>query len=116
MEIVLAGIVGPGSALVVIGAVIIWDRCREPYRNLHRPFAVVDRRTKRDAERRINRLLARGEDRDLRHAHYGMVAITTWLNHQRSTYAEKPQRRKALDDELARWRSMSTEFSPSAQI
>lgn len=49
------------SVPLFLGAVIAWDRLREPHRDPRRPFAVVNRRTYRDAQRRLERLLDMGE-------------------------------------------------------
>jgi hypothetical protein len=51
-----AAIIWSGGPLLVLAAVIAWDRWREPRRDPSGPMAVVDRRTLRDALRRVDRL------------------------------------------------------------
>jgi hypothetical protein len=68
---------GPlAAAALVFGVVVLWDRLREPHRDPTRPMAVVDARTYRDAQRRIERLIAAGDTRRARHL---MHAICVWL-------------------------------------
>jgi hypothetical protein len=79
---------------VVVG----WDRLREPHRDPTRPFAVVDLRTYRDAQRRIERLLAAGHP--IR-ARYLMHAICAWLRSE--VHTGRRSRRAKRAAALEQW-------------
>lgn len=53
---IVAGVWSLALVPAVIGAVIGWDRWREPRRDPRSPIAVVDRRTLGDALRRVGRM------------------------------------------------------------
>lgn len=78
MTAVIQGLWPVAAVVLVVGAVIGWDRLREPHRDPARPMAVVDRRTYQAAVRRIARLES-GHDpydihaRTLRHSIRGRV-------------------------------------------
>jgi hypothetical protein len=76
MAIFLHALIPLAAFAVIFGAVVVWDRLREPHRDLTRPMAVVDRRTYRDAQRRIRRLLAASNTMHARHLTH---AICVWL-------------------------------------
>jgi hypothetical protein len=70
-------LVGPTVIVLVVGAVILWDRRRR--RDARRPVGICDKRTYRDARRRADQLRVRGEGQ-LWHA--TMVGCRTWLLHE----------------------------------
>jgi hypothetical protein len=55
------GLIPPAGVALVFAVVVGWDRIRAPHPRPPRPFAVVDPRIYRDAQRRIERLLAAGD-------------------------------------------------------
>jgi hypothetical protein len=95
----------------VMGVAIGWDRLREPRRALHRPFAVVDAHTYRDARRRIDRLAAIG---DWPAAWAGTIAICQWLNHEQ--HYGRQSRRTRLAAELATWTARREEYNPLVSL
>ena len=95
---IVQGLVPLAALLLVLGAVIVWDRLREPRRDPARPMAVVDARTYRDAERRVRRLLAVG---DTMHARTLMHAMCVWLRSEVNTGRESRRVRRAAD--LEHW-------------
>lgn len=111
MNQILLAIAGPALIGAVIGAVILWDRLREPHRNLYRPVTVVDRRTYKDAVRRIERLASLGE---WTKAHNGTVAILTWLNGERGLGS--PRRKQWVAAQLEHWQARKAEFDPKAEV
>ncbi len=88
----------PASIALILGAVVAWDRLREPHRDPSRPFAVVDPRTHRDAQRRITRLLAAGDPTPARPL---IHAICTWLRDEIHTGPSRRRVRRAR--ELEQW-------------
>lgn len=76
MHTVLLALAGPTALGVVMGVVICWDRLREPHRDPTKPFSVVDRRTYRDGQRRLARLVDAG---DVPRADYVIEAMRQWL-------------------------------------
>lgn len=108
MRTVLEGLIAPAAFGLVFGSVIGFDRWREPRRPLRRPFAVADRRTFSDAQRRIERLINHGGPEDLQCAWMGATAICVWLrgevNHGR------PRRRVLRASQLERWEARKVEL------
>ncbi len=76
MTPLLTALIPLAACALIFGAVVGWDRLREPHRDPTRPMAVVDARTYRDAQRRIRRLLDAG---DTMRARFLMHAICVWL-------------------------------------
>ncbi len=76
MSPIWAVLIGPAAMGLVFGAVVVVNRLREPHRDPRRPAAVVDPRTYRDACRRVDRLLERG---DVTHARIVITSICLWL-------------------------------------
>lgn len=109
MNPVELALLGPAAVAVVLGSVIGFDRLREPHRDLRRPCAVVDKRTFRDARRRVEKLAASG---DFGRAWAGCVAICTWLKAER-LYGG-PRRRAWFARELEVWTARRSEFNPQA--
>ncbi|MFI7608865.1 hypothetical protein ACIBTV_27645 [Micromonospora sp. NPDC049366] len=75
---------------LVVGAVIGWDRWREPRRDPRRPVGVADRRTCRYALARVGRLDLT-DDRDRMTAVGHLTAARTWLRYELRT---GPRRRR----------------------
>src|SRR5437016_904222 len=98
MELFLRAIVPLTAFALIFGAVVAWDRLREPHRDPTRPMAVVDPRTYRDARRRIRRLLATG---DIMRARHVMHAICVWLRGEIHTGRRSRRVRRAR--ELEQW-------------
>ena len=97
----------PVTAIALIfGAVVLWDRLREPFRDPTRPMAVVDGRTYRDAQRRIQRLLDAG---DTMRARYLMHAICVWLRSEIHTGRKSRRLRRAAD--LEQWELRLEQFA-----
>ncbi|MDM4723492.1 hypothetical protein QTQ03_29380 [Micromonospora sp. WMMA1363] len=74
-----------GLALFAVTAIFVGRRLDGP----DRPIVVVDRRTYRLAQRRIEVAL---DDKDLARAHAGLVALRLWLRGEIQT---GPRRRRA---------------------
>lgn len=87
------------AAALIFGVMVLWDRLREPHRDPTRPMAVVDGRTYRDAQRRIQRLLAAGDTMRARHL---MHAICVWLRYEVRTGRKSRRVRRAAD--LEQWK------------
>jgi hypothetical protein len=86
----LLAALGPVTAGLVFGVVVLIDKLREPHRNPTHPYPVVDARTYRRAQHRIARLEAAGQvgwARATRHA------CRVWL---RGEIRTGPKRRRAL--------------------
>lgn len=109
MQIIIEAVAPTAATAAVFGAVVLWDRLREPHRDLRRPFAVVDMRTFRDAERRVGRLLATGELRDQFTARHGVTAMCKWLRDE-VRFSRRPARRVALASKLERWEARKQEL------
>lgn len=109
MKPILFGAIPPLAVLLILAAAIVWDRLREPHRDLRRPFAVVDRRTYRDAQRRIQRLRAAGDDL---HARYLMHAVCVWL--RREILTGRASRRLRYAADLEQWELRLVETLPEA--
>lgn len=97
----------PAGVLAVLGLVIGFDRLREPHRDPRKPCAVVDRRTFRDATRRVNKLAAAG---DFTRAWCGAVSICVWLKSER--HYGSPRRRAWFATQLEIWTARRAEFTP----
>jgi hypothetical protein len=82
MNTVLLALMGPAAIGVVMGTAIAWDRLREPHRDPTKPFAVTDRRTYRDGQRRLAKLI---DAEDILHAEFVMEAMRQWLRHELHT-------------------------------
>lgn len=98
MRTVLVALAPVAAVALIFGAVVLGDRLREPYRDPTRPMAVVDRRTYRDAQRRIGRLL---DDGDTMRARHLMHAICGWLRSEIHTGRRSRRVRRAA--ELEQW-------------
>lgn len=109
MSTALLAAAPPVAVGLVMGGVIAWDRLREPHRDLRRPIAVVDRRTFRDAHRRVEKLAAGG---DFERAWAGCVAICVWLKSERHYGGRR--RRAWFASRLETWTARRAEFSPLA--
>jgi hypothetical protein len=94
----ILGLIPLATIALIFGAVIGWDRLREPHRDPTRPMGVVDARTYRDAQRRIGRLLDAG---DVLHARYLMHAICVWL--RREIHTGRTSRRLLRARQLEQW-------------
>ncbi|GAB1646863.1 hypothetical protein [Krasilnikovia sp. MM14-A1259] len=89
----------PVTAMTLIfGFVVLCDRLREPHRDPTRPMAVVDARTYRDAQRRIERLIEAGDTMRARHL---MHAICLWLRDEVHTGRQSRRANRAAD--LEQW-------------
>lgn len=85
-----AGIAAIALLALVMGTAIGWDRWRERRRDPRRPMAVVDRRTLRDALRRVGRLdLTDPRDNAVATGH--LTAARKWLRYEFHT---GPRRRR----------------------
>lgn len=109
MNPVVLALLGPAGIGLVLGVVILIDRLREPHRDPRRPCVVVDRRTFRDARRRVEKLAAAG---DFSRAWAGCVAICTWLKSER--HYGNARRRAWFAEQLATWTAQRAEFNPLA--
>lgn len=103
----LAGAASAAAPAAIMGAVIAWDRIREPHRDLRRPFAIGGERDYRDACRRVDRLLAEG---DHWHAWIGCLAICEWLKSER--HYGSLRRKRRLSAALKTWTARKQEFAP----
>jgi hypothetical protein len=110
MNTALLGLAAPILFGLVTGAVILWDRLREPHRDIHRPVAVVDQRTYRDARRRVERLAA---EADWRRAYAGAAAICMWLASERHFGGSR--RRQRLTADLEMWTARRAEYNPATE-
>ena len=108
---VIEAAAGPVGVGATIGAAAAWDHLREPHRPARRPFAVVDRRTYRQAVRRIERLVASGDPHDLVAARHGATAVCVWLRSERNM-AGRAARRVALASTLERWELRRDQILP----
>ncbi|MBF6333562.1 hypothetical protein [Nocardia transvalensis] len=95
-----------GMAAVFFGA-IVWDRLRETYRDPLRPFAVASEHDYRNAVRRFDLLVARGE---WAAAWMGATAICGWLRHERRYGSAR--RRRRFETRLQQWEHRRGECSP----
>lgn len=107
MHPILLALAGPAAIGLVLGAAILWDRLREPHRSLTRSTVVVDRRTYRDARRKVERLVAA---EDWTRAHAAATAICQWLGHERHYGRDARRRRRAADFET--WTARKQEMRP----
>jgi hypothetical protein len=98
VRIVVQGLAPLAALAFVLGAVIVWDRLREPRRDPARPMAVVDARTYRDAKRRVRRLLDAG---DTMQARTLMHAMCLWL--RREVHTGRKSRRVRRVADLEQW-------------
>jgi hypothetical protein len=102
----------PALIALILGAVVAWDRLREPHRDPTRPFVVVDPRTYQDAQQRITRLLAAD---DPTHARPLIHAICIWLRDEIHTGPSRRRVRRAR--ELEQWelrlQDLAAETAPS---
>jgi len=101
----------PAGVIAVMGLVILFDRLREPHRDPRELCAVVDRRTFRDATRRVDKLAAAG---DFTRAWAGTVSICTWLKSER-LYGSA-SRRAWFATQLEIWTARRAEFMPFAAV
>jgi hypothetical protein len=101
----------PLAVVLVVGAAIAWDKLREPFRDPRTPCAVVDMRTFRAAQRRVERLVAMEEWTT---AYAGATAICIWLRSERHYGSRRRQQRLAA--ELERWTARKTEYNPAAAL
>ncbi|MEO6090974.1 MAG: hypothetical protein ABIQ18_48515 [Umezawaea sp.] len=107
MHQILLALAGPAAIGLVLGIAIGWDRLREPHRPLTRPTVVVDRRTFRDARRKVERLVAAEE---WMHAYAVATAICKWLGNER--HYGRATRRRRLAAELETWTARKQEMRP----
>jgi hypothetical protein len=98
MRTVLLGAAPLVVVALIFGAVVLWDRLREPHRDPTQPMAVVDSRTYRNAQRRIGRLLDAGDTMRARHL---MHAICVWLRSEIHTGGKSRRAHRAAD--LEQW-------------
>ncbi|RZU46581.1 hypothetical protein EV385_6656 [Krasilnikovia cinnamomea] len=98
MKTILLGAAPLAAVALIFGAVVLWDRLREPRRDPTRPMAVADGRTYRDAQRRIRRLLDAGDTMRARHL---VHAIRAWLRDEVRTGRKSRRARRAAD--LEQW-------------
>jgi hypothetical protein len=94
------------AAALIFGVVVLCDRLREPHRDPTRPMAVVDNRTYRDAQRRIERLLEAGDTMRARHL---MHAICIWLRYEVRTGRKSRRAHRAAD--LEQWELRLEQFA-----
>ena len=98
MQSLIMAVAGPSAAGLVLGSVILWDRCREPHRDPRRTTVVVDQHTYRDACKRVDRLIDLGEPH---RAWMASVAICLWLRSE--VRYGRPRRRLGRAVDLERW-------------
>lgn len=108
MSEVLLGVIPLATLGLVFGGVVLWERFREPRRDPRRIMAVVDRRTYRNACRRVDKLVRQG---DWTRAHAHAVAICQWLNYEQ--HHGRRLRRERLAADLEVWTARRQEYSPA---
>ena len=104
---ILLALAGPAAIGLVLGTSILWDRLREPHRDITRPTVVVDKRTYRDARRRVERLVTA---QDWTRAYAAATAICVWLGHERHFGRAGRKRRLAADFDA--WTARKQEMRP----